>query len=154
MRTARRRVFMMKSSSHSHQLKIETKNGTLFFNPGSAGPRRFRLPITVGRCPCERSGLGDSSVRAAVNPAPVHRRVLYTLADVPRNAGRLVALQVCTALHEHQRRSQQRGFDDIEHGRPLPVWWLSAGTRAEEGIPHAHRRCDHDPQKAGENVAQ
>ena len=34
---------------HSHQPKIETKNGTLFFNPGSAGPRRFRLPITVGR---------------------------------------------------------------------------------------------------------
>jgi Calcineurin-like phosphoesterase superfamily domain len=34
---------------HSHQPKIETTNGTLFFNPGSAGPRRFRLPITVGR---------------------------------------------------------------------------------------------------------
>src|SRR2546426_12359487 len=34
---------------HSHQPKIETKNGTLFFNPGSAGPRRFGLPITVGR---------------------------------------------------------------------------------------------------------
>jgi hypothetical protein len=33
---------------HLHQPKIETKNGTLFFNPGSAGPRRFRLPITVG----------------------------------------------------------------------------------------------------------
>jgi uncharacterized protein len=28
---------------HSHQPKIETKNGILFFNPGSAGPRRFRL---------------------------------------------------------------------------------------------------------------
>src|SRR5438105_5432809 len=27
---------------HSHQPQIETKNGTLFFNPGSAGPRRFR----------------------------------------------------------------------------------------------------------------
>src|SRR5215471_20448324 len=34
---------------HSHLPKIETKNGTLFFNPGSAGPRRFGLPITVGR---------------------------------------------------------------------------------------------------------
>src|SRR5262249_32372796 len=33
---------------HSHLPKIETKNGTLFFNPGSAGPRRFGLPITVG----------------------------------------------------------------------------------------------------------
>ena len=34
---------------HSHQPKIDTKNGTLFFNPGSAGPHRFRLPISVGR---------------------------------------------------------------------------------------------------------
>ena len=34
---------------HSHQPKIEEKNGVLYFNPGSAGPRRFRLPITLGR---------------------------------------------------------------------------------------------------------
>jgi uncharacterized protein len=34
---------------HSHQPKIETKDGVLYFNPGSAGPRRFSLPITVGR---------------------------------------------------------------------------------------------------------
>ena len=34
---------------HSHVAKQETKNGVLYFNPGSAGPRRFRLPVTVGR---------------------------------------------------------------------------------------------------------
>lgn len=34
---------------HSHMPKQERKNGVLYFNPGSAGPRRFRLPITVGR---------------------------------------------------------------------------------------------------------
>jgi uncharacterized protein len=34
---------------HSHAAKQETKNGVLYFNPGSAGPRRFRLPVTVGR---------------------------------------------------------------------------------------------------------
>lgn len=34
---------------HSHQLKIEEKNGVLYFNPGSAGPRRFNLPVSVGR---------------------------------------------------------------------------------------------------------
>jgi putative phosphoesterase len=34
---------------HSHVPKIEEKNGVLYFNPGSAGPRRFRLPVTVGR---------------------------------------------------------------------------------------------------------
>jgi len=34
---------------HSHTPEQEQKNGVLYFNPGSAGPRRFRLPITVGR---------------------------------------------------------------------------------------------------------
>ncbi|HKM84995.1 MAG TPA: metallophosphoesterase family protein [Terriglobales bacterium] len=34
---------------HSHQPKIAEKNGVLYFNPGSAGPRRFRLPVSVGR---------------------------------------------------------------------------------------------------------
>jgi putative phosphoesterase len=33
---------------HSHQPKIEEKNGLLYFNPGSAGPRRFHLPVSVG----------------------------------------------------------------------------------------------------------
>jgi putative phosphoesterase len=36
-------------SGHSHQPKQEVKDGVLFFNPGSAGPRRFRLPVSVGR---------------------------------------------------------------------------------------------------------
>jgi uncharacterized protein len=34
---------------HSHVPKQETLNGVLYLNPGSAGPRRFKLPITVGR---------------------------------------------------------------------------------------------------------
>ena len=34
---------------HSHKPVIEARNGVLFINPGSAGPRRFRLPVTVGR---------------------------------------------------------------------------------------------------------
>jgi len=34
---------------HSHQPKMEEKNGVLYFNPGSAGPRRFHLPVSVGR---------------------------------------------------------------------------------------------------------
>jgi len=35
-------------SGHSHVPKCETRNGVLFFNPGSAGPRRFKLPVSVG----------------------------------------------------------------------------------------------------------
>jgi uncharacterized protein len=38
---------------HSHVAKQETKNGVLYFNPGSAGPRRFRLPVTIGRLKVE-----------------------------------------------------------------------------------------------------
>jgi uncharacterized protein len=39
---------------HSHIPRQETRNGVLYFNPGSAGPRRFKLPISVGRLIVER----------------------------------------------------------------------------------------------------
>lgn len=34
---------------HSHSPKKEERRGVLYFNPGSAGPRRFKLPICLGR---------------------------------------------------------------------------------------------------------
>lgn len=34
-------------SGHSHKPKVEERDGVLYVNPGSAGPRRFRLPISV-----------------------------------------------------------------------------------------------------------
>jgi putative phosphoesterase len=34
-------------SGHSHRSVIETRDGVLYLNPGSAGPRRFDLPVTV-----------------------------------------------------------------------------------------------------------
>jgi putative phosphoesterase len=34
---------------HSHVPKQETKKGVLYFNPGSAGPKRFKLPVSVRR---------------------------------------------------------------------------------------------------------
>jgi uncharacterized protein len=34
-------------SGHSHQPLIQERDGVLYVNPGSAGPRRFRLPIAV-----------------------------------------------------------------------------------------------------------
>lgn len=34
-------------SGHSHKPFTERRNGVLFLNPGSAGPRRFNLPVTV-----------------------------------------------------------------------------------------------------------
>lgn len=35
-------------SGHSHKPSIENRDGVLYLNPGSAGPRRFSLPVTVG----------------------------------------------------------------------------------------------------------
>jgi uncharacterized protein len=34
-------------SGHSHKASMEEKDGVLYLNPGSAGPRRFKLPLTV-----------------------------------------------------------------------------------------------------------
>ena len=36
-------------TGHTHQPKSEERGGVLYLNPGSAGPRRFRLPVTVAR---------------------------------------------------------------------------------------------------------
>ena len=34
---------------HSHRPSIEVREGVLFLNPGSAGPRRFKLPVSIAR---------------------------------------------------------------------------------------------------------
>jgi uncharacterized protein len=34
---------------HSHSPHMERKNGVLYLNPGSAGPRRFTLPVTLAQ---------------------------------------------------------------------------------------------------------
>jgi putative phosphoesterase len=36
-------------SGHSHKASRTERSGVLYLNPGSAGPRRFRLPVTVAR---------------------------------------------------------------------------------------------------------
>jgi putative phosphoesterase len=42
-------------TGHSHQPKVEERDGVLYVNPGSAGPRRFRLPISAGELRIERA---------------------------------------------------------------------------------------------------
>jgi putative phosphoesterase len=51
---------------HSHQPAIETRNGVKFINPGSAGPRRFRLPVTVARLQVSHQALEAEIVELAV----------------------------------------------------------------------------------------
>jgi hypothetical protein len=48
---------------HSHVPKQEMRNGVLYLNPGSAGPRRFRLPVTVARLQVR-----DGKLRAQIVP--------------------------------------------------------------------------------------
>ncbi len=45
-------------SGHTHVPKQEMLNEVLYFNPGSAGPRRFKLPVSIGKVVVE-----DGSVR-------------------------------------------------------------------------------------------
>jgi len=50
---------------HSHQARQFTQNNVLYFNPGSAGPRRFLLPVTVGRL-C----IDGAQIRGEIIPLP------------------------------------------------------------------------------------
>jgi len=49
-------------TGHTHLPKMETKDGVLYFNPGSAGPRRFDHPISVGRLAVTDGRLGGELV--------------------------------------------------------------------------------------------
>lgn len=47
-RHARARAARVVVSGHSHKPVVQERDGLLFVNPGSAGPRRFKLPISAG----------------------------------------------------------------------------------------------------------
>jgi len=51
---------------HSHRPHLEHKNGVLFLNPGSAGPRRFTLPVTLARLVVSRDSLQAELVELKV----------------------------------------------------------------------------------------
>jgi len=44
-------------SGHSHQPSLEARDGVMFLNPGSAGPRRFNLPVTVALVTVDEDGI-------------------------------------------------------------------------------------------------
>jgi putative phosphoesterase len=49
-------------SGHSHKPAIEQRNGMCYLNPGSVGPRRFRLPIAFARLELENSDASPATV--------------------------------------------------------------------------------------------
>ncbi|MEM6434293.1 MAG: metallophosphoesterase family protein [Cyanobacteria bacterium P01_D01_bin.115] len=60
--------FRVVVSGHSHQPKVAEKDGTLYLNPGSAGPRRFKLPIAVGRLT-----ISGESIQSEILPLDIPR---------------------------------------------------------------------------------
>lgn len=53
-------------TGHSHRPRVETRDGVLYINPGSAGPRRFKLPVALARL-----RVGPSGVAAEIVELPV-----------------------------------------------------------------------------------
>ena len=53
-------------SGHSHQPSIQERNGVIFVNPGSAGPRRFNLPVSIARMQVQAKSVQVELIRLAV----------------------------------------------------------------------------------------
>ncbi len=53
--------FTVVISGHTHDPSVESKGGVLFLNPGSAGPRQFRLPVSVASLEI-RQGAPDARI--------------------------------------------------------------------------------------------
>jgi putative phosphoesterase len=53
-------------SGHSHVPKSETRDGVLYLNPGSAGPRRFKLPVAVAKIRVREHGVEAELVTLSV----------------------------------------------------------------------------------------
>ena len=51
---------------HSHSPRLERQNGVLFLNPGSAGPKRFTLPVTLARLKVDQDSLQAELVELKV----------------------------------------------------------------------------------------
>jgi putative phosphoesterase len=62
----RARGFAAVVSGHSHRPNAEERDGVLIFNPGSAGPRRFRRPISIGRLDIARQRVRGRLVKLKI----------------------------------------------------------------------------------------
>jgi putative phosphoesterase len=54
---------------HSHMPSVDERDGVLYVNPGSAGPRRFRLPISVAELTIAGTAVSARTVELAEAPA-------------------------------------------------------------------------------------
>ena len=54
-------------SGHSHKPSQQERGGVIYINPGSAGPRRFSLPVTVARLDLTRKPLQTQFINLAIS---------------------------------------------------------------------------------------
>jgi putative phosphoesterase len=60
---------------HSHRPSIEERDGVLFINPGSAGPKRFQLPVSIGLLHISGSTLTPEIIELNESSGPVSATV-------------------------------------------------------------------------------
>lgn len=58
--------FRVVVSGHTHQASVEERRGVLYVNPGSAGPRRFKLPVSVTRLIVDGTSVRAEVIKLAV----------------------------------------------------------------------------------------
>ena len=105
-------------SGHSHRPKIETKNGIVCVNPGSAGPHRFKLPVAVATlaiagsvilprileiAPYRKKSRVSHEEIATFNVNRVNRRLPVLLRWLGEAQPDIVCLQELKAAHEKDR---------------------------------------------------
>jgi putative phosphoesterase len=66
--------FQVVVSGHSHRPVSESRSGVLFVNPGSAGPCRFRLPVSVGRLVVSGATLTSQLLKLQLDKPAVQSR--------------------------------------------------------------------------------
>jgi putative phosphoesterase len=59
-------AFQVVVSGHSHKPTVEERRGVLYVNPGSAGPRRFKLPVSVAQLKVEGSVVDAKLIELSV----------------------------------------------------------------------------------------
>jgi putative phosphoesterase len=62
--------FRVVVSGHSHRPSIEKRDGVLYLNPGSAGPRRFKLPVSVAELRISGASLEARLIRLELATSP------------------------------------------------------------------------------------
>ena len=117
-------------SGHSHKPQVRERDGVLHVNPGSCGPRRFKLPISVGELIVSGSGVEARTLdsKAALRfPGRLHRR----RREPARRDGPVSGRRVPPPSRDGDRRPRVQGAGDKNTGI------RAHGLNLFEGYPHS-----------------